>query len=383
MLLKLSKKPSLRNLELMSNNLQRLHSEGGQSPWLDNLKRSYITSGHMRQVIDSGIRGLTSNPSIFQRAIQGSTDYDEQFADLAKAGKNAVESYWEMVVKDIRDALDLFHPVYLSSDRRDGYVSVEVDPMLAHDAEGTTQAARTLDKIVERPNVMIKIPATVEGIPVIREMISEGRNVNITLIFSLERYSDVIEAYISGMESLAQSNPSKLSHVASVASFFISRVDVEVDKRLAALGTPDADRLLGLCAIAQAKLAYKLFTDRFTSDRWQALANLGAREQRPLWASTSTKNPLYPDTLYVDQLIGPLTVNTLPDPTMEAFSDHGTIKRTIDTDIEAAEAAWAQLRKLGVDMSDVADQLEREGVDSFQKSFQELITALEEKLETF
>ncbi len=364
----------------MSNNLQRLHSEGGQSPWLDNLKRSYITSGHMHKVIDSGIRGLTSNPSIFQKAIQGSTDYDVQFAELAKAGKTAVESYWEMVIQDIRDALDLFHPIYLSTDRQDGYVSVEVDPMLAHDTEGTAQAARLLDRNVDRPNVMIKIPATVEGIPVIREMISEGRNVNVTLIFSLERYTEVIEAYISGMESLAQSNPSKLSQVASVASFFISRVDVEVDKRLAALGTPAADSLLGVCAIAQAKLAYKLFTTSFTSPRWNALSKLGAHEQRPLWASTSTKNPLYPDTLYVDQLIGPLTVNTLPDPTMEAFVDHGTIKRTIDTDVEAAEATWAQLKNLGIDMSDVAAQLEQEGIDSFQKSFQELIAALEEKM---
>jgi len=365
----------------MSNNLQRLHSEGGQSPWLDNLKRSYITSGHMRKVIENGIRGLTSNPSIFQKAIQGSNDYDVQFAELAHAGKTAVESYWEMVIQDIRDALDLFHPIYLSSDRQDGYVSVEVDPMLAHDSEGTSRAARQLDHNVDRPNVMIKIPATVEGIPVIREMISEGRNVNVTLIFSLERYADVIEAYISGMESLAKADPSRLSHVASVASFFISRVDVEVDRRLAALKIPNADLLLGTCAIAQAKLAYKLFTVSFTSSRWDALAKLGARVQRPLWASTSTKNPLYPDTLYVDQLIGPLTVNTLPDQTMDAFADHGTVARTIDLNVEGAEAAWTQLKRLGVDMADVAAQLEREGVDSFQKSFQDLIAALEQKLE--
>ena len=366
----------------MSNNLQRLHSEGGQSPWLDNLKRSYITSGHMRKVIDSGIRGLTSNPSIFQKAIQGSTDYDTQFAELAKTGKTAVESYWEMVIQDIRDALELFHPIYLSSDRQDGYVSVEVDPMLAHDSEGTTRAARQLDQNVDRPNVMIKIPATVEGIPVIREMISEGRNVNVTLIFSLERYSDVIEAYISGMEALAKSDPSRLSHVASVASFFISRVDVEVDKRLAAMGTPEADLLLGSCAIAQAKLAYKLFTTSFSSPRWEALAKLGARVQRPLWASTSTKNPLYPDTLYVDQLIGPSTVNTLPDQTMEAFADHGAIARTIDANVEDAESAWIQLRNFGIDMTEIAAQLELEGVESFQKSFQELIAALEQKIET-
>jgi transaldolase len=229
---------------------------------------------------------------------------------------------------------------------------------------------------------MIKIPATVEGIPVIREMISEGRNVNVTLIFSLERYSDVIEAYISGMEALAKSDPTRLSHVASVASFFISRVDVEVDKRLAALGTPEADLLLGTCAIAQAKLAYKLFTTSFTSPRWEALAKLGARVQRPLWASTSTKNPLYPDTLYVDQLIGPSTVNTLPDQTMEAFADHGTVARTIDANIEGAESAWIRLRNFGIDMTEIAAQLEHEGVESFQKSFQELIAALEQKLET-
>ena len=366
----------------MTNNLQRLHSEGGQSPWLDNLKRSYITSGHMQQVINDGIRGLTSNPSIFQKAIQGSTDYDEQFADLARAGKSAIESYWEMVVQDIRDALALFHPLYQSSNREDGYVSVEVDPMLAHDTDGTSRAAKHLDEIVDRPNVMIKIPATVEGIPVIREMISQGRNVNVTLIFSLDRYAEVIEAYISGMESLARSDPARLPHVASVASFFISRVDVEVDKRLSAIGTPIAQQLLGSCAIAQAKLAYKLFTEQFSGPRWSALAKMGAREQRPLWASTSTKNPTYSDTLYVDQLIGPLTVNTLPDPTMDAFADHGVIKRTIDSDMHTAMKTWSNIESIGINMADVADLLEREGVESFQKSFQELISALEEKLRT-
>lgn len=367
----------------MANNLQRLHSDGGQSPWLDNLKRSYITSGHMKQVINDGIRGLTSNPSIFQKAIQGSTDYDSQFAKLAQSGKSAVESYWEMVVQDIQDALDLFRPLYVASDGRDGYVSVEVDPMLAHDTAGTSVAARHLDQTVDRPNVMIKIPATAEGIAVIREMVSEGRNVNVTLIFSLNRYADVIEAYISGIEALSRSNPSKISHVASVASFFISRVDVEVDKRLIAIGTTDAEALVGKCAIAQAKLAYKVFTECFTSERWIALAKLGAREQRPLWASTSTKNPDYPDTLYVDQLIGPLTVNTLPDPTMDAFVDHGTVARTIDNDVESAQSIWSQLYKLGIDMTEIAEQLEKEGVGSFQKSFQELIAALEEKLKTF
>ena len=363
--------------------LVRLFDECGQSPWLDNLKREYITSGSLQGILDTGIRGLTSNPTIFQKAIQGSSDYDEQFKQLSDQRMLPRDSYWQLVIKDIQDALDVFQPLYQSSNRSDGFVSVEVDPNLAHDTAATETAARLLDERVARENVMIKIPATQEGIPVIRTMISEGRNVNVTLIFSLDRYQDVMDAYIEGLEILSNKSSESLAGVSSVASFFISRVDSEIDRRLLALGTDEASSLCGSAAISQAKLAYQLFLQTFSGPRWSALARRGARVQRPLWASTSTKNPAYPDTLYVDQLIGPNTVNTLPDNTMLAFADHGAPKVTIDTNVEIAHNCWSQLARLGIDVSDVALQLEREGVESFQKSFSELISALEAKDQAF
>jgi transaldolase len=283
------------------------------------------------------------------------------------------------VLQDINGAADVFDPVYESSGGVDGYVSVEVDPGLAHDGSGTEAAARDLHERLQRRNVMVKIPATAAGISPIRQMISEGRNINVTLIFSLDRYADVMEAYIEGLTAYAAQPDSDLSRVASVASFFISRVDTEVDRRLEAIGTSEALSLRGKAAIAQGKLAYKLFQETFSGERWEALAALGARVQRPLWASTSTKNPEYPDTMYVDSLIGPNTVDTLPDSTIEAFIDHGTLARTIDDDVEAAEVVWASLAAVGVDMDDVGAQLEREGVSSFQKSFTELIDALDAK----
>ena len=362
----------------MSDRLVRLFAEQGQSPWLDNLQRSFITDGTLRDIISSGIRGLTSNPTIFQKAIQGSSDYDEQFAAEIAHGLSPVQAYWELVMADIHGALDAFSVLHAESGGEDGYVSVEVDPSLAHDGEGTLAAARSLDDRIGRPNVMIKIPATREGLPAIRQMIADGRNVNVTLIFGLARYREVMEAYIRGLEDRAASGL-PVTGIASVASFFISRVDSEVDKRIDAIGTGTALSLRGRTAVNQAKIAYDTFTQVFSGDRWERLAALGARVQRPLWASTSTKDPTYPDTLYVDSLIGPDTVNTLPDATIAAFADHGTVSRTIDADVDRARREWEALAGTGVDMEDVADQLEREGVASFIKSFGELIDALHEK----
>ncbi len=363
----------------MTGKLIALSAEHGQSPWLDNLKRGYLTSGELAALRDRGVRGLTSNPSIFQKAIQGSTDYDEQFTELVAAGSSIADDYWALVIQDIHGACDVFDPVYESSDGVDGYVSVEVAPDVAHDSAATEAAARDLHERIARRNLMVKIPGTAEGLAPIEQMIAEGRNINVTLIFSLERYGEVIEAYLSGLEALAADASADLSKVASVASFFISRVDTEVDRRLEAIGTDDALALRGKAAVAQGKLAYQQFRAAFSGARWDALVARGARVQRPLWASTSTKNDAYPDTLYVDELIGPDTVNTLPDSTLEAFDDHGTLARRVDADVEHAEAVWAALAEIGVDMADVAAQLEREGVASFEKSFDELITALETK----
>ena len=366
----------------MSNRLVSLHLEQGQSPWLDNLRRGYITSGELQKLIANGIRGLTSNPTIFQKAITSSADYDDQFGNEISLGVTPEDAYWSLVIADIQGALDIFAPLYEKSGGTDGFVSVEVDPWLAHDASNTLAAARSLHERVNRDNVMIKIPATREGLPAIRQMIAEGRNVNVTLIFSLDRYQEVMNAYIEGLEQRA-ADGHDISRIASVASFFISRVDTEIDRRLEAIGTDDARQLCGTAAINQAKLAYKAFQETFSGSRWDALAARGAQLQRPLWASTSTKNPAYPDTLYVDQLIGPHTVNTLPDTTVDAFADHGTVARTIDTDLDTAVTQWNALAKLGIDTNEVAEQLEREGVSSFQKSFDELLTALRDKAATF
>jgi transaldolase len=362
----------------MSDSLKRLSSEHGQSPWLDNLQRGYLTSGALAALVERGVRGLTSNPTIFQKAIQGSADYDEQFLREIQKGSTARDAYWELVLQDIHGALDVFSDLYAHSNGADGFVSVEVDPSLAHDTTGTLSAARLLHERISRPNVMIKIPATQQGLPAIREMIAEGRNVNVTLIFSLSRYQDVMDAYIDGLEQRMASG-APVSNIASVASFFISRVDNEIDKRLDALGTPSALALRGTAAINQARLAYAAFQKTFSGPRWDALAKAGASVQRPLWASTSTKNPTYPDTMYVDQLIGPDTVNTLPDSTLEAFADHGMVAKTIDVDLGISRRQWAELAMNAIDVDEVAAQLEAEGVASFIKSFDELIGVLEDK----
>ncbi|NCG24022.1 MAG: transaldolase [Actinobacteria bacterium] len=358
--------------------LHDLYAQQGQSPWLDNIRRGWITSGELARWVESGVRGLTSNPSIFQKAIQGSAEYDDEFTSSIESGMDVEASYWQLVTSDIRAALSILRPIYDESQGLDGYVSVEVDPGLARDTDGTTTAARQLDERLSEPNLYVKIPATAEGLLPIQTMISEKRSINVTLIFSLERYAEVMEAYIAGLEA-ADGN---LQDISSVASFFISRLDVEVDRRLNALGSPEALALRGKAAVANGKLAYALFSRTFSGPRWETLVERGARVQRPLWASTSTKNPDYPDTLYVDELIGPHTVNTLPDNTLEAFKDHGTVARTIDFDVKAARAVIDELATLGVDMVEVTQQLEDEGVAAFEKSFDELLGALSEKAAT-
>ncbi|WP_208028615.1 transaldolase [Rhabdothermincola sediminis] len=363
----------------MSTRLQQLHDEQGQSPWLDNLKRGWITSGELERWVERGVRGITSNPSIFQKAIESSDAYDVQYRELIESGASVESSYWDLVTDDIRRALAILRPVYDASDGVDGFVSVEVDPGLARDTAATIEAARHLHTTIAQPNLYVKIPGTAEGLPAIRQMIAEGRNINVTLLFSVDRYAEVIEAYLSGLEAC----DGDLSRVSSVASFFVSRVDTETDRRLEAIGSPEALALRGKVAVANAKLAYERFVAAFSGPRWEALAARGARPQRPLWASTSTKNPAYSDVLYVDELIGPGTVNTMPDQTLEAFLDHGTVRRTIDEDLAGAHATMATLAEVGVDLADVARTLEDEGVAAFSKSFEELIATLEGKARTF
>lgn len=355
--------------------LHDLHTQFDQSPWLDNVRRDWIRSGEMERWRERGVRGVTSNPTIFQKAISGGVDYDEQFGALLEGGTSIVDCYWEMVVADIRDTLAVFRPIFDTSDGVDGFVSVEVSPLLARDTEGTIAAARQLDERIDQPNLYIKIPGTAEGLPAIQRVIAEGRSVNVTLLFSLERYRQVMEAYISGLE-LCEGD---LSGVSSVASFFISRVDSEADARLEQIGTPDALALRGRVAVANARLAYEAFLETFSGPRWDALVARGARVQRPLWASTSTKNPEYPDTLYVDSLIGPHSVNTIPDSTLADFEDHGNLARTLDTDLADAHAVIEGLAAVGVDLADVTTKLEVEGVASFSASFDDLLATLAEK----
>ena len=357
--------------------LHDLFDEQGQSPWIDNLTRAGISGGQLKTLVADGIRGVTSNPTIFQKAMSAGDAYDEQFSKLARQ-MSTEDAYWAMVCDDIRGALAVLKPVYEESGGADGFVSLEVSPALAADTPGTVASARHLHESIDRPNLMVKIPATAEGVPAIRTVLGEGRNINITLIFGLERYEAVIEAYLEALESLV-SVGRDISGVSSVASFFISRVDTEVDRRLEAVGSPEALELRGKAAVAQGRLAYRMFKEKFSGERWQALADKGARVQRPLWASTSTKNPDYPDLLYVDSLIGPNTVNTMPDATVDAFCDHGTIRCAIEDDIERSAEILDRLGELGVDMADVAATLEDEGVASFSKSYDELLQSLEDK----
>ena len=357
-------------------NLHALCSQQGQSPWIDNLNRPAIQDGGLQRLVDSGIRGVTSNPTIFQKAMTGSDAYDQQFRTVID--HDSVEgAFWDMAVQDVTDACGILRPVFDESGGRDGFVSLEVAPALANQTGPTIEAARNLHERISLPNLMVKIPATKEGIPAIRQMISEGRNINVTLIFSLSRYEDVMEAYISGLEALAD-GAGDLSRVHSVASFFVSRVDTEVDRRLEKAGADPA--LSGRAAVAQAKMAYQLFQQKFQGPRWESLVAAGAHPQRPLWASTSTKNPAYPDLLYVDNLIGPHTVNTMPDATVQAFLDHGKVQRTVDAGVDDARRLIEEdLPEAGVDMADVSNTLEQEGLASFAKSWDQLIQALSDK----
>ena len=352
--------------------LQQLFAEQGQSPWLDNIKRSYLRSGELARLVGTGIRGVTANPTIFELAIAGSADYDEQFRSLTERNLGVEDAYWDLVIDDIENALRILRPVFEESGGTDGFVSVELPPSMAHDTAGSIVTARSLHDQIHEPNLFVKIPASAEGISAIAQMIGEGRSINTTLIFSLGRYDQVTEAYLSGLEA----HPGDLSDIHSVASFFVSRVDAEVDGRLERIGGDEALGLRGKAAVAQAKLAYRLFRSRFNGSRWEALAARGARLQRPLWASTSTKNPAYPDTLYVDSLVGPDTVNTMPEQTIAAFEDHGTSIRTLDAGIDEAKDVFDGLKRLGVDMDDVGTTLEDEGVSGFAKSYDGLLAAL-------
>ena len=351
--------------------LRSLYDDFGQSPWIDNLTRPLLSSGRLQELVDAGVRGVTSNPTIFAKAFEASTDYDDEFAALVPH-ESVEDAYWQMVIEDVSRALDVLDPVHRDSGGTDGFVSLEVSPAIAHDAGATVEAARYLHGRISRSNLFVKIPATAEGVEAIRTMVGEGADINVTLIFSLARYDEVIEAYLSGLEA----RHGDLSGVQSVASFFVSRVDTLVDRRLEEIGTPEALALRGQVAVAQARLAYDLFRRRFSGPRWEALNARGACVQRPLWASTSTKNPAYPDLLYVDSLIGPDTVNTLPDATLEAFLDHGQLARTVDADVDEARRIFAQLAEVGIDMDDVAGVLEDEGVAAFAKSFDELLQRL-------
>jgi transaldolase len=358
--------------------LHELFEDDGQSPWLDNLKRGWITSGELARWVERGVRGLTSNPTIFNKAIADSADYDDQFRELVGKGASVEETYWALVTADIGNALAILRPVHDSSDGLDGFVSVEVAPALARDTEGTYRAAKHLHETIAAPNLYVKIPGTAEGLEAIRRSIAEGRSINVTLLFGLRRYEQVIEAYLAGLEELV-ANGGNPRPVSSVASFFVSRVDTAVDRLLEERGTEEALALRGRAAIANAQLAYQVFLERFSGERWNRLAAAGARVQRPLWASTSTKNPELPDTIYVDELIGPDTVNTMPETTLEAFEDHGTLARTVDADPGAAQATVERLRELGIDLEEVAATLEDEGVASFAKSFDELLGTLDAK----
>ncbi len=367
--------------------LQKLHEDCGQSPWLDNLRRDYIRKGHLEELIDQGIRGVTSNPSIFAKAIEDHPDYDEQFMDLLSS-HDVKSATWELILTDISDAVKTFAPLFLSSGSEDGFVSVEVDPSLAFDPHATLKAAIEIHERINAKNLLIKIPATEEGLKAIRSAIALGISVNVTLIFGIKRYAQVIDAYIDGIEELIRHNPSRVPRVRSVASFFVSRIDTEVDNRLDDLArrTPNDKGLLkeieslrGKVAVSQASQAYHLFQDKFKCERFYELEKHGAKPQRPLWASTSTKNPKYPDLLYVDNLIAESTVNTMPDATIEAFLDHGTPKTTISNLTAYDDELNARLANVGIDMDDVASTLESQGVESFAQSFNELVATLERK----
>jgi transaldolase len=357
----------------------RLHelSELGQSVWIDFLSRQMLQTGGLERLMrDDAVVGVTSNPTIFQKAISEGDLYDEQIRECLEEVDDPKEIFWRLAETDVGSACDVLRAVWDAGGGQDGYVSIEVDPNLAGDTEATIAEARRLHEQIDKPNLFVKIPATKAGLPAIEEMIASGRNINVTLTFSLERYSEVAEAYVRGIERLVESggDPSK---VASVASFFVSRVDTEADKRLNEIG--GHDELKGKLAVANAKLAYQRYKEIFSGPRWEALAAKGATKQRCLWASTSTKNPDYSDVLYVDELIGRETVNTMPEETIRAFQDHGEAALTLEQGLDEAEALFDRLAEVGIDYDDVTRVLEEEGVQKFADSFSELLDGIAEK----
>jgi transaldolase len=357
----------------------RLHrlAEYGQSVWIDFLSRDMLRSGELeRRMRDDAVVGVTSNPTIFQKAISSGAAYDEQLRGVLDEERDPKEIFLRLAIKDVEDALDLLRPVWDEGSGQDGYVSLEVDPNLASDTAGTIDEAQRLHETIARPNLFVKIPATKAGLPAIEEMIARGRSINVTLIFSLERYAEVAEAYIRGLERLVEDGGDP-GTVASVASFFVSRVDTEADRRLDEIG--GHDELKGKLAIANAKLAYERYKEIFAGDRWEALSSRGSTTQRCLWASTSTKNPAYRDVMYVEELIGPKTVNTMPDETIEAFQDHGEVAPTLEQGVDEAKRVFEQIKQAGVDYADVTDTLEREGVEKFADSFAELLEGIRAK----
>ena len=357
--------------------MTKLHelADIGQAIWFDFIRRSLITSGELKSLIDQGIRGVTSNPSIFEKAIAGSNDYDGDLRDLVQKGKSIDDIYEELTLWDIAQTADLFRGVYEETKGLDGYVSLEVSPALAYDTDRTISEARRLFTTLNRPNVMIKVPATKQGIPAVATLIGEGVNVNVTLLFSVKYYEEVALAYVEGLEKLAASG-GDLGKVASVASFFVSRVDTSVDAALDRIGT---NELQGKIAIANAKIAYDIFHRVFSGPRWEQLAAKGARVQRLLWASTGTKNPDYSDTLYVDGLVGAHTVNTLPPATLQAYLDHGKVHATLDEGIDEARDQVDRIAKHGIDLDAITDKLLKDGVDAFAKSFDSLMSSIGEK----
>lgn len=364
----------------MSNRLVALF-DYGQSFWYDNIRRQFLEDGTVSRLIsEDGLRGMTSNPSIFDQAVGKSSDYDNQIALLGQETSDTKSIYEALALADIRVACDLFSPLFAESNGSDGYVSLEVSPHLARDTEGTLIEARRLFADVDRPNVMIKVPATPEGIPAIRQLIGEGINVNVTLMFSMDHYEAVAQAYIDGLRQWV-ANGGDPRRVASVASFFVSRVDSMVDKQLAEIDDPSAAALLGKAAVANSRLVYQRYKEIFVDPNgaFAELASAGGATQRLLWASTSTKNPDYPDTMYIDELIGPDTVTTIPPATIDAFRDHGTLGHTLESDLDQAEAVMEQLAALDVDMTAVTERLQEDGVIAFANSFDSLFDTIESK----
>ena len=355
----------------------------GQSIWLDNLGRGLIRSGELERLRDRGVTGITSNPTIFQKSVAGADVYDAAIRELAERGRRPEDMVWDLMVEDVSAAADIFRPVYERAGKRDGFVSIEVSPSVANDTAASVDMARDLEQRCHRPNVMVKIPATRAGVPAIRRRIGEDANINVTLIFAVQRYEEVVEAFLGGLEDLFERG-GDVSQVNSVASFFVSRVDTKVDARIDELqrsGVDPAiarrlDALRGTIGIANSKIAYQRFLALHAGPRWDRLADAGAVPQRCLWASTSVKNPRYPDTLYVDNLIGAQTVDTLPESALDAFVDHGEVRDSLTDGLEEAEHQLAELRECGIDLGAITDELETEGVAIFEKSYQDLTAAL-------